>query len=585
MNNALIPNWIRFAGTVAVLVAALSAARAAQQVNDSFVLRPGWNSIYLEIEPANGDPNVLFNGLPIDSVWTFKERVGSVEFIQDTTEPVWNRSQWLVHMPTNRVESFQNNLFAIQSHRAYLIKIEGSSSVTWTVVGRPIVRPAEWQPNSYNLRGFPIDPSNPPTFVNFFRASTAHYNSATAALEKIYRLGTNGQWGLVAPGDLMRSGEAYWVYTRGGSDFQAPLGLDLASDNMDYGLAVDSITVTFKNVTSAPKNISVRDLHVPSVLSFNQTDTNGVQWIELPEPLVVTNNAAENLNVRMAIRRRDFSSSLYETMLTVQDGAGTRYRIEVSARKNTGDISQLSAFSLPTPQPFSGLWVGEARIGKVNQVNATNQVTPTATKNEFNLRVILHVNTNGQTRLLREVIQLFKPATFTNDANGARVQATARREVLLTDDRLVNQFEGGSLRDGQFVGRRISTTTFDFDASQNNFLTLTGTFGGTNVVSGNIAMSSAFPTNPFRHKYHPDHDNFDATFRNVKQEAYAVARQFELQFSTNAPPGSGLPTADYGYNTIGGTYRETVTGLHKLPLYVQGTFLLQRVSNTGMLNQ
>jgi len=50
-----------------------------------------------------------------------------------------------------------------------------------------------------------VDPAAPPTFLNFFRPSKAHYDAATGQLQKIYRL-NGGQWAPVAPGETIAAG-------------------------------------------------------------------------------------------------------------------------------------------------------------------------------------------------------------------------------------------------------------------------------------------------------------------------------------------------------------------------------------------
>ena len=43
---------------------------------------------------------------------------------------------------------------------------------------------------------------------------------------------------------------------------------------------------------------------------------------------------------------------------------------------------------------------------------------PTPTKSEFKLRLLLHVDNTGQARLLKEVVQMWRDGTYTNDASG-----------------------------------------------------------------------------------------------------------------------------------------------------------------------
>jgi hypothetical protein len=60
-----------------------------------------------------------------------------------------------------------------------------------------------------------------------------------------------------------------------------------------------------------------------------------------------------------------------------------------------------------------------------------------------------------------------------------------------------------------------------------------------------------------------------------------VTRVISLQLrpaDTNSPP-------DYGYRSLQGVYNEVVTGLHQTNIFVAGSFSLQRVSQTGTLNQ
>lgn len=62
-----------------------------------------------------------------------------------------------------------------------------------------------------------------------------------------------------------------------------------------------------------------------------------------------------------------------------------------------------------------------------------------------------------------------------------------------------------------------------------------------------------------------------------------MTRQIQLSFSATEPYGRTIP--DYGESRLGGTYEETLTGLHRNPIKVAGIFLLQKVSGRGTLNQ
>ena len=131
--------------------------------------------------------------------------------------------------------------------------------------------------------------------------------------------------------------------------------------------------------------------------------------------------------------------------------------------------------------------------------------------------------------------------------------------------------------------RRLSSIGYDFPSGPtNNFLNLAGFFTFGQKLNGALTLPFDHPTNPFQHKFHPDHDNLNARFDGPAPEAYSTTRQIELEFTTTPPAGPATP--DYGYNVMGGNYRETISGLHKTNLYVSGAFRLTRVSMITDLN-
>ena len=72
---------------------------------------------------------------------------------------------------------------------------------------------------------------------------------------------------------------------------------------------------------------------------------------------------------------------------------------------------------------------------------------------------------------------MWRDGTYTNDGSGNLVANKPGQYVLLTDDTLIPMFGGSALRDGESVGRRISTVGYDFPSSAtNNFLNLSGAF-------------------------------------------------------------------------------------------------------------
>jgi len=564
----------------ACALTALSAA--AQTVTQTVTLQPGWNAVWLEVEPTDNACDTVFSNLPVASAWERVERLSSAEYIQSPSEAAFNEAGWAHWYPPAATESFLNNLFTVNANHAYLLRCTNTSPVIWNLTGRPSLRRPNWVPDSFNLRGFPVDPAGPPTFLSFLRASKAHYNSDANQLESIFRLDSgSGQWQPVAPTDSIESGHAYWVYTRGGSDYLAPLEVELSrGDGIDFDSDQTDLTVQLRNLGATPVNALLRDLAgaPDSILSYYQFTTNqGDQWPALPSTLVLSASPNQSVRVRLAARRQDLTGDAYASVMELKDGAGTRLRFPVTARKPPVAGAESAA------NPLAGLWVGSATLNAVSEANAADPVTPTPTKSEMNLRLILHVDAGGHTRLLKEVIQMWRDGTFTNDADGNQVVEIPGEYVLLTDDTKIGQFQGAAVRDGEAVGRRLSTVGYDFPSTAaSNYLSVAGSFAMGHTLTATLVLPYDHPNNPFTHKFHPDHDNLNARFDGPAVESYTVTRQIQMDITPSPPAGPEVP--DYGFNELGGNYAETITGLHKNLIHVSGTFRLRRVSYIAELN-
>ncbi|WP_193211272.1 hypothetical protein [Luteolibacter marinus] len=121
-----------------------------------------------------------------------------------------------------------------------------------------------------------------------------------------------------------------------------------------------------------------------------------------------------------------------------------------------------------------------------------------------------------------------------------------------------------------------------FAAASRSLLTelpMSGEFGvGGSGLAAEIVLPANHPTNPFRHRRHPDHTvGFD------------IRRLVNLSFQPQ--DGQALTRAGYGVDRITGTYDEEIFGLHKplgpsrdTGLKVRGTFQLNRISLIDTLN-
>jgi hypothetical protein len=187
--------------------------------------------------------------------------------------------------------------------------------------------------------------------------------------------------------------------------------------------------------------------------------------------------------------------------------------------------------------------------------------TGTSTPNPFKLRTLLHIDDGGTANLLSRVY-LGTLAAAPNATGICTLESKLKADSLDTAMR----FTAAHLPPGGvFLGTRSGTIY---------------TFTVTNSYTG--------VTNPFVHKFHPDHDNRDALFQNTLAagvESTNISRSCIFTFTATPPAGSSTSVSSWGSSVIGGTYSENITGIHKEPLNISGTFELRRASEIGTLSQ
>jgi hypothetical protein len=203
-------------------------------------------------------------------------------------------------------------------------------------------------------------------------------------------------------------------------------------------------------------------------------------------------------------------------------------------------------------------------------------LTGTSVKREFPLRTILHVGDDGTARLLSQVFM-------------GRLAAGANNEGVCTQEALLKQ-------DAKAAAQRLVAAHMPLDQV---ITSGSGSVAVPGILTRVITVPYNDPTNPFLHQYHPDHDNKNArsqpvvlpggvTATTAKMsdgvEAPAITRTCTFTFTTTPPPGASL-TSGWGSTVIGGTYSETISGVHRQTIQVDGIFELRRASEIGVLTQ
>ena len=315
--------------------------------------------------------------------------------------------------------------------------------------------------------------------------------------------------------------------------------------------------------------------------------------------------AGQSAVIKWAVRRSDMaanqagSGALYQSLLEIRDAAGSsRLVVPVTAAPRNGSPAGAGPADgqprLGTSAAYPGLWIGTATINRVNEPGSlTDPTLPTNTATPFQFRLITHVGatTTNPTNVLfmQRVLEMWQNGTHTTNSTGGQVVNQPGTFILLTDESFINSLTnvtGAAMRDGQFVGRRVSTAAFGFRSPivMTNFLG-TGDFGVSNSVYGcTVSLDYNDPLNPFKHLYHPDHDNTNAAgiLLPAGVQSFTINRHIKLTFTASDP--DNLASAGWGDNRIGGIYQETITGLQAQTNYIQGTFRLSLASSATGLN-
>lgn len=386
---------------------------------------------------------------------------------------------------------------------------------------------------------------------------------------------------------LFLIGLVYCVITSNGADDgsgSSPINAAIEispSDKLEYGDKDSLHTLKIKNPSGQPVTLTLdSDGKLPLAIRTGLAK-NSVQFEYQALPCEVQLAAGQEKELVLALTRRKVTgdpATLFESVLHVRSSKELIGEVEVSAR-------------VTSP---AGLWVGAAVVADVNFVDTTAVDTSNApqTQNDelkpaqpppaepppaepppaepqnadcskFPLRLILHRDNASKVRLLQQVF----------------LQGASDDQILTTQESLLDREDVGSVC-------RISSATFPLGMVVPADGNGDGDIGGNEKLRFVVELPYSAATNPFLHTYHPDHDNLDAQSPpkplEPGVESYTVTRTIELTFVSH-PAALRLSDPGWGSTTLGGTYRETITGLRAQPVSISGDFVLHRVSPISIL--
>lgn len=327
-------SWCFWVGLVLIgLSAHLALADTTRQ--QSISLHKGWNAVFLEVDPVNPKPSACFQSTPVTLVASFIGNGSVVQYVQNPSTNSFNRKNgWVVWYAPDRPDAFLTQLFELRGNNAYLVY--STNDFTWSVTGNAVLTSVTWKPNSFTLTGFGLDDVSPPTFDQFFSSSAAHQPY------RIYRL-INDNWVLVdqAQTTQMRSGEAYWIFCRGSSDYQGPLTVKILSGQTVSLNGVNPAGVLLANNSNNPLNVTAQNIsgyqQLPLAFVLRAiTDTNVVSaTFDLPDVYAMpTFNAGEDRGLWLTVRPEKMTADTQTGLLKVTTDVGTRCWLPVTASRS-----------------------------------------------------------------------------------------------------------------------------------------------------------------------------------------------------------------------------------------------------------
>jgi hypothetical protein len=583
--------WRRACAVAAVLC--VCTAANAQWVTETFNLQAGWNSVFLQVDPANNRADAVFVTTPTDAierVWTWR-----VNQVRDGDALATRSADWQVWLPASDPNSIVNTLVGVRGGQVYLVK--ATAPATLTITGTPNGSKTEWV-NGSNVAGLYVDPSGPPTFDTYFAPSTTH------ASTDIFALQSDGSFNSVATSSNAGAGLGYWISTSGEGQYSGPIDVSSSTlRGLDYSnvivelqvglrnLSTNNRTVTLTGVESAPTpdpNLPANAGSLPLKLRQFTSDPNTPYTLETldtsnPQTVQLGANGTDDdatqvlqLSVDRTTASLRNGGGQYQSLVQIRDGAGFLRTVPVSTVVDTlaglyaGRVVvnqvawvQADARIVTDADPNSGY--EDSTVVDSDEGPNADTTTPRPTPAAFSFPVIIHFDGTSYT-FLSEVTLLYQP-----DPNDP---ADPGRYVLATPScgSACDALEPGSILDGEPFRRRISTANFSFVQD----LPMAGSFTSQLTVP-TLTIDGDDPLNPFLHRYHPDHDG------DRPGEVLTVTRDISFDFTCPPQPGE-FPRPGLGDALLNGCYSETLTGLHKEPINVAGYFELSRLSTIDTLN-
>ena len=573
-------------GVAALFILCAAAPRAAAQCLDQTVkLRPGWNAVYLEVSPE-ADASAVFADWPVDSVGVYDP----ASFLATRQFSAEGETEGLVPSPIfmwNREYREASSVSRIPAGSVCICFSTNASVYPATVRGVPAAPRTTWHRSEggelLNYFGFSVQDDEtvaPGAYLAGFgdlaggsllRIGGRTRESPPSRLP----LYANDK---VADGEVLLVGStavsdwsgALWVSPMGGLDFGTNAALRTFSVRNDGG----SPRTVALELRSAAEELDGRVEFDPAFLRWRDTAATltNASWNGIGRftdgRAAITNKtlaAGETWTLTFGLDRTALPAGLergvpFGALLAALDLDGaTKMKAVVPVR---GESAGLDAASTAWP---AGLWVADVAL---DTVSLTKDSEFAESGGVLKLRLPMHVDGHGNVRLLQRVV-----AAGTEDASGnlayrlyagsAEPPATATTAMRISS-----------------VVLPTETPVVAADPDFSDFSSGLATF--------RFVVEAGGATSILRHPYHPQHDGLRWDFAtpapsgddlsnykwDVKPETFSVTNEIALLVEFDGGEAAWNPDAD-----ADGVCIWSFEGLRREgPVYAIGPATVRRVS-------
>lgn len=540
----------------------------AAHIEETMMLKNGWNAIYLESTPTNALCDAFFEGAPVERVASYQsDAYSSTRQIADDGSTIDQKPlSYRVWVPGDETAS---TLTALRGGCVYLIYAK--DVWTTTFLGVPAAPRQTWRATSgetgfMNLVGVSADTNASMTAKAYFGEGPfgtangiAYQIKGTKESEPTFSKFLNARV-------TMQGGKAYALTATKDGDWPGVVGVQ--GDGVVFGTDANYASITVRNCgttnhvfkfsisasadeTELVPPLSRRLPRVDAISSPGYTNATEEAWTVELAPDGITEQVFSIDRAQMT------AGTKYGAILMIEDLGASRMRVRLP-------IAVVAAPENAVAYPV-GLWVGEIALTKVSGMGEETPV-PVEAGGTLRMNVMVHVDTNGICRLLQRVV--------------AGVDTNGVMRLFKNLDNVPQEVENP---------RRISTVMMSVDTPV--VAAADGSaFGDDAAFSWTVAADAR--DNPFRHAWHPDHDGKTADYKGpapsgddfanyknpVKPELWSISNR--LVFSWHEQGNRDLP-ANFQYSaneTTSGIVTWEVWGLSaKGPIRSVGTFSLKRV--------